>query len=168
MSAKFTVRRRLTQAVVGVAALAATLITTAGTAHAESGYELRAWGTFCASVWPNDASQYVVVDPCGTDGNPPVMQWYFRPVPGAPDYYQIENVLGGCMHATIIGDRGVVHIGSCAPDDPNNKVHWVMDGSTDMHLTMNGLYMTVPILTADTSVVLENDLNPVDWAYAGF
>jgi hypothetical protein len=153
---------------VGAVALVATLLATEGTAHADSGHELRAYGTFCASVLPNDSYQYVVVDPCGTDGNPPVMQWYFHPVPGASLYYQVENALGGCMYASMLGDRGVVHLGSCAADDPNNKVHWVMDGSTDMHLTMNGRYMTVPTLTADTSVVVENDIAPVDWAYEGF
>ena len=141
MSAKFTVRRRLTQAMVGIAALVATLITTGGTAHADSGHELwQAWSeNLCAVDRADDASGMVWADACAVHGNnPPQAQWYLDvvPRPGVVVYTRIQNGGGGgCLTAGSGYSTSIVHVTGCRSDDPNqlwavyvNETYpWAMD-----------------------------------------
>ena len=160
MSVRFTVRRRLTQAMVGIAAGVATLITTAGTAHADSGHEL--WLAFsdnqCAVARAGDLSGAIYADPCVVHGNnPPQAQWYFDAVPGGSAGYEVSTRImnngGACLTAVINGSTGSVHVTGCHANDPNQQWTVDLDAIDDWTLVISNQGLSLSVRQASGSLL---------------
>lgn len=170
MSVKFTVRRRLTQAVVGIAALVATLITTAGTARADSGHELwLGWSdNVCAVDRAEDLSGTVWADACTLHGNnPPQAQWYLdaAPRPGFEVYTRIQNGGGGGCLTADIGSSGSVHVTGCRSNDPNQQWSVYVDELDlwEMSITIQGLRLGIQTQPWGAILAVAPSSSPIYW-----